>query len=95
MQHFPQRILRAASRARLAMKRQNGLLQPEPRHQPSHETVLLAQAAQRHYRPAAEEPEIADIGNQPAIDRPAHEAIKQRGGSPFEPAFPISGDALG
>ncbi len=77
------------------MKRKNRFLQPQPGNETAHESVLFAKTAQCQNRSPAEQPKVADLGNNPPVNRALHDPVKSRRSEPLKDAIALSGYSLG
>src|SRR5262249_45472745 len=66
--YLPRRVLGPAGDAGRAAEGDDRLLQAQPCHHAADEAMLLAQAAQRRHRRAAEQAEVTDLRPEPLVD---------------------------
>ena len=90
---LPESEAAVARDACLAMVGQRLLVEPHPAEQPLHETMPLAQFAQRRQRPRRQQAEVAGIGGDGRLRQAADHAVERVRGGPLQPAFAIAGDA--
>ena len=81
--------------ARRAIEGHRSLAEPDPGEHAAHEPVALGHGEKAVERPAIDQAEIARVTRRRNVAEPPHEAIEEVGRRALEPAFPLTGGALG